>query len=210
MFVISCKEIGVTSKIWLAPIFVCILSGAKIIYRDVIYLTNNDYINSFPQILKLNNFEANKIAITEAGRFPFWYDAQEMIDLVGLNSIRVVKEGSAQVLNDTKPNLIFIHHAGRFDMSEFESDKPFFITNPKSIKIKTEYMGKNSVLIAPESALNYAIENKFIAIPVRYGSEDANFSHVYFLSPILNKKLFIAALEQSWKIKLTYHQSNHN
>jgi DNA polymerase III delta prime subunit len=98
----------------------------------------------------------------------------------------------------------------RFDMSEFESDKPFFITNPKSIKIKTEYMGKNSVLIAPESALNYAIENKFIAIPVRYGSEDANFSHVYFLSPILNKKLFIAALEQSWKIKLTYHQSNHN
>ena len=210
IFIISTKELNAKNKYLLIPPLSGILFGATIIFQDVKYLTNNDYINSFPQMLKTADFKLEKIAITEAGRFPFWYDSNEMIDLVGLNSIRVLNQGAAQVLDSSKPDLIFVHHAQRFDMSLFDSNKSFIITDATSLKIKSSYYGNNPVLTAPESALRFAAENGYLAVAVQYGSIDKNFSHVYFLSRQVNKNLFISILLKSQEIKIPYYQSLNN
>ena len=207
IYIISLNESSITNKIVMFAPVIGVLFGAKIIRYDVPYLTNNDYINSFPQMLRKANFSGEKIAITEAGRFPFWYDTKEMIDLVGLNSRQVLLLGSLSVLNSTRPSLIFIHQAGRFDMSQFDSTKPYFITNASSIKIKSEYTGRNPVYIAPEAALKFATESGYVAIPVQYGRLDRNFMHVYFLSPQSDIELFMTTLKQSWTNKLTYYES---
>jgi len=207
IFILSIRESSQTWKLLIVLPIVCAVSSTKTIGGDVLYLTNNDYINSFPQILKETGFNVDRIAITEAGRFPFWYDAREMIDLVGLNSARVVKDGASKVLTDLPPELIFVHQAGRFDTTPFDSSKSYVIANANEIKIKSSYIGKNSVVIAPESALNFAIQHKYVAVLVQDGRLDTGFSHVYFLAPTLNIDLFMTALQKSIVTKRTYYQS---
>jgi len=206
IFILSSRDIKV-SKFFLAVPILCILIGANIIRKDVIKLTNNDYIYSFPQVLKDMKFNVSTIAITEAGRFPFWYDAAEMVDLVGLNSSRVVKNGARKVINELNPDLIFVHHAGRFDISSFEKNLSYIVTEASTIKIKSEYLGNNNAKIAPEVALNYAIRHNYVAFLVRYGKHDTNFHHVYFLSPNLDIAIFTSALEKATSSKITYFQS---
>lgn len=206
-FLFSIKELNPVPKIFFAIPLLCSISGANTIYKEVKYLTNADYINSFPQILKEMNFKADKIAITEAGRFPFWYDSKEMIDLIGLNSGKVVRYGAKKVLDETLPELIFLHHAGRYDTSLFSKENSYLITDANSILLKSNYLGNNPVSIAPEAALKFAIRNNYTAVLVQYGLEDSDFKHVYFLSPKLNINLFIAALNKSIYSKLTYFQS---
>ncbi len=207
IFILSSRDIKVPSRFFLAVLILCSLIGANTIRKDVNYLTNNDYINSFPQVLKDMRFNTSRIAITEAGRFPFWYDAKEMVDLVGLNSRRVVKEGASKVINELYPDLIFVHHAGRFDTGLFDEKLSYITTEAATIKKKSEYLGNNSVKIAPEVALNYAIQHNYVAILVQYGKNDTNFSHVFFLSPKLDIASFTSALEIAMSSKLTYFQS---
>jgi len=130
-----------------------------------------------------------------------------MIDLVGLNSLKVIRNGPAQVLDEVLPKLIFVHHAGRYDTSSFNKADSYMITDPTSITLKSNYLGNNPVSIAPEMALKFAIRNNYTAVLVQYGQKDSRFSHVYFLSPILDIDLFIAALNKSINSKLTYFQS---
>ena len=158
------------NKLLLTFPIIGIIFGATIILRDVKNFTNGEYLNSFPQILRKSGFICKKIAITEAGRFPFWYDTSEMIDLVGLKSRSVISKGSEEILNTSKPDLLFVHHADRFDISEFDSSKLFQIKDARTIKIKTQYAGRNPVFIAPELALKFAIKNNYHAIAVQYGA----------------------------------------
>ena len=210
IFVLSTRDIKISPKVFFVVPLICCMLGAKDIRKEAYYLTNNDYINSFPQILKEMRFKVSRIAITEAGRFPFWYDAKEMTDLVGLNSARVVRNGAAKVLNELLPELIFVHQAGRFDTSLFDKESSYLITEAVAIKTKSGYFGNNPVKIAPESALNFATRHKYTAVLVQYGQRDTNFSHVYFLSPKLDIAVFTSALEKSMASKVTYFQSiNH-
>lgn len=209
IYIISLNKIDKPNKILLTFPIIGVMFGATIIYHDVKNLTNGDYINALPQLLRQSSFICKKIAITEAGRFPFWYDTSEMIDLVGLNSRSVVSKGAEEVLNSSKPDLIFVHHADRFDINEFDSSKSFQIKNASAIKIKNQYLGRNPVLIAPESALKFAIQNNYHAIAVQYGEENSNFNHFYFISPKLNKELFIDVLIKSHQNKISYYQSLH-
>ncbi|MBI3187636.1 MAG: hypothetical protein HYZ31_07230 [Gammaproteobacteria bacterium] len=198
---------GTIKKIFLILPILGVLAGSKIIYKDAIYLTNEDYINSFPQILKAGNFEVDNIAITEAGRFPYWYDSKAMTDLIGLNTAKVIHNGSYNVIVDTKPDLIFVHHASRFDTSSLDKSQDFVVTASENISLRSEYLGKDPVSIAPESALKFAASNHYNAVFVRYGKKDTNFSHVYFLSPTLDEEKFIRLLRMSIATKLSYYDS---
>ena len=207
IFILSTRDLKSFPKIFIVIPLILSILGLKNIGREIFYLTNNDYINSFPQILKEMRFNVSQIAITEAGRFPFWYDTKEMIDLVGLNSGRVVRNGATNVLDETMPELIFVHHAGRFDTSMFDKESSYLITPVDSIKIKSEYLGNNPVYIAPESALNFAKRHNYSAVLVNVGQQDTKYHHVYFLSPTLDISVFTSALEKSMFSKLTYFQS---
>jgi hypothetical protein len=207
IFLISSRDSNKLKNFCLLLPLLGILSGGQLIRWEVLYLTNNDYINSFPQFLKRADLNLKSLAVTEAGRFPFWYDADQMIDLVGLNSAKVVKNGATETLEEAQPDLIFVHHAGRYDTSRLDSNLPFLESNTDSINLKSDYTGKNPVKLAPESALKYARAKGYSAIFVRYGESDKNFNHVYFLSPRVNKYKFLLALNNSFKAHLTYYNS---
>lgn len=188
-------------------ILITCIPGTWFIYRDYKYLTNSDYINSFPQLLKKSNFQIDKIAITEAGRFPFWYNTKKMIDLVGLNSREIVLEGPNTVLEREKPKLIFLHHAGRFNYNEpLKNNINFTEIDTKSISLN-KYEGKNPVSLAPAAALNYAQKNNYRTVIVRYGDYDEGYSHVYFLDRTLDINLFKKILDDSFKTKISYFDS---
>lgn len=180
--------------------------GLRIIKKDVRYLTNDDYINVFPQRLRLDGFIVDSIALTEAGRFPYWYDANRMIDLVGLNSRQVVQQGAPAVLEQYRPELIFIHHAGRF-ASRCPEGEPFCLMPAADLKLAGPYNGNNPVLLAPAAALDFAVRHGYQAVMVRYGQDDAAYQHVYFLSPRLDMQRFLASLDDSFVIRASYADS---
>lgn len=183
--------------------------GAKIIRSDYEYLKNNDYINSLPQLIKKSNINLQSIAITEAGRIPYWLDVPKMIDLIGLNSKDVVLNGAQYVLEKNSPDLIFIHHANRFKLNTNTIGMNFQIVTHDLISI-SDYKGRNPVLIAPINALNYAVNNDYKIIFVRYGQNDDSLSHVYFLKSNIDIKTFVNLLEISFKSKIPYMSSLKN
>lgn len=86
-----------------------------------------DYLGSFPQRLaeKVLANQKPTIAISEAGRFGYWFPGKK-IDLVGLNNSEIAKEGvSFELLTLEKPDLIFIHHAWTFAEYMCPEEKPF-------------------------------------------------------------------------------------
>lgn len=175
--------------------------------KNIKYLVNSDYINSFPQILS-KKLHIESIAITEAGRFPYWYNSKSMTDLVGLNSKDIILKGPSLTLEENKPNLIFIHHAGRFKFPDHlvSSNHHFFIFNPQDIHT-TSYEGTNTVLVAPIATLKYAINQSMLGIAVKYGATDKNYSHVYFISKEVDQNNFLQLLDQSFKTKYNYLDS---
>lgn len=187
---------------------IAIFHGKKVIINEVKYLTNSDYINNFPQLLKESNFTSEKIAITEAGRFPFWFNAKKMIDLVGLNSKDVVIKGANKVLESENPELIFVNHADRYNFKKLNLDnsKNFIIVNPGLIFIN-EYSGTNPVKLAPVYALRYAQKYNYTTVLVKYGSNDKNYDHVYFINKRLNIEKFLKILNESFYIKTSYFSS---
>lgn len=185
-----------------------LMAGSQTIDQDVHYLTNDDYINAFPQILKREGFVADHIAVTEAGRFPFWYDAPQMVDLIGLNSVVVVKQGAAYALDSTRPDLIFVHQATRFDISAYDRNQPFILTSSEALHVVPNYAGKNPVGTAPVAALAFAQAHHYRAVLVQYGKQDKDFSHVYFLAPTMDVRAFTAALAESRRHPMSYDDSD--
>lgn len=191
-------------------VWACLLPLASIgwlivpMSENVTELTNSDYINSFPQILR-KTVPVETIAITEAGRFPYWYDAPAMIDLVGLNSKNVVLYGPMHELESKAPKIIFVHHARRFTFSGAPSDTSvnFFIVDLDKIEL-SPYAGRNPIDLAPVAALEYATAYGYTAIAVKYGAEDERYFHVYFVSPTIDLEAFTLALDESFHTKSSY------
>ena len=186
-----------------------LVHGLKINYGNIKYLTNNDYINSFPQSLRKQGFNYENIAITEAGRLPYFYNADSMIDLVGLNSKSVVMKGAYKVLSEKVPDLIFVHHAGRYIIDgryQHDSSVKFIGLSPKNISL-TPYQGSNPVALAPEAALNFAVEKSYKAYIVRYPTADGDFNHVYFLRPGVDERSFLRAIDFAVRNKIPYVKS---
>lgn len=192
-----------------ALVIVTIIYLFKSYHAKMKYLTNNDYINSLPQILS-RRFDLNSIAVTEAGRFPYWYNCSSMIDLVGLNSKNVVLKGPTSELKKKLPDLIFIHHAERYIYPEslVNSGQDFFEFDPNSIEL-SPYEGANPVKLAPEAALSDAIDRSLTGIAVKYGKRDISYSHVYFVSASIDLHAFKTAIADSVSTKINYFSSEH-
>ena len=187
---------------------VLIFASITLLSRDfsgnISYLTNMDYANSFPQILR-QRLDINSIAVTEAGRFPYWYDAESMVDLVGLNSKNVVTNGPAAELVSKSPDLVFIHHAGRFVYPDelMTTENNFMIFDPSSVKL-SQYDGSIPVKLAPAAALEDAVDRSMTGIAVKYGKNDNKFRHVYFISDSIDLKKFKEAIADSFLVKTNY------
>jgi hypothetical protein len=92
----------------LGAVFLFHLPEAMIVSRLV---TQGSYLDSFaPAVGKLLPSERT-VALTEAGRFPYW-GTFRAIDLVGLNTAETAKEGaSVPFLEKVAPDIIFFHDA---------------------------------------------------------------------------------------------------
>ncbi len=174
------------------------------------YLTNDDYINSLPIILREKGFGIDKIAVTEAGRFPYFYNAPLMLDLVGLNSRGIFDYGQAGALMAADPDLLFVHSAGRYMSDEFNSfydGVDFKELDINKIELKS-YGGGNFVRRAPEYALIFAKKNNFRAFAVRYSSR-GDYNHFYFIDRGEDVSLFLDALSASHEKKITYSEAKN-
>lgn len=114
-----------TRRWYVVAVLPFLLFGARNLLIEARYLATPSYINTFA--LELRKVPAMvpdlPIAVTEAGRFPYYLPARYM-DMVGLNSREVAVGGlTVDKLRAFKPALIFLHHAGTYAMPE--SSEPF-------------------------------------------------------------------------------------
>jgi len=114
-----------TRRWFIVAVLPFLLFGARNLLIEARYLATPSYINTFA--LELRKVPAMApdlpIAVTEAGRFPYYLPARYM-DMVGLNSREVAVGGlTVDKLLAFKPALIFLHHAGTYAMPE--SSEPF-------------------------------------------------------------------------------------
>jgi hypothetical protein len=195
-----------------SPIIACalaalpVLTGYRAIAQGYLIQTTPYYINSFPQLLRAGGFTVEKIALTEAGRLPYWYDAPMMIDLIGLNSPATVLHGPAAALERSMPELILVHHAGTFRAPKDAESRDILEVDPHEIVA----ISPDQVSIreeAPLAALKFAQSHDYRTLFVRYGADDDSLSHVYFVSPSLNFDFFLAILRQSFREHMNYFAS---
>ena len=74
-------------------------------------IITNEYIDVFPVALASYLPPKSRIALTEAGRFPYWVSG-EKFDLVGLNTAYAAHHGAdADYIEQITPDLIFFHAA---------------------------------------------------------------------------------------------------
>ena len=191
--------------IGLLPVLI-LAQNASLISQCARTMMRTDSINIFPQMLRAEGIDQigiRRIAITEAGRFPYWVNAPTMVDLVGLNSPQRVEDTAGTVLEKTRPDLIFVHHAGRYDVSAFDHTKDYIVFSADGINLLPS-ASTNPVDTAPEAALIYARSQNGIAVFVKYFGK---FSHVYFLLPAVNQQRFLSILDQSLSAHLSYLES---
>lgn len=160
-------------------------------------LVSPNYMNSFPLILREQGFELQTIAITEAGRFPYWYDAPRMIDIVGLNSPSVVIEGPGAELEKYSPSFVFAYHGRVYRTDNLPKEDQYVVLNAKDISVNP-YDGDNPVILAALAALEYAQRNNFRAVLVKSEQSDQNFRHAFFLSRKTDLERFLSILEKSF------------
>ena len=73
------------------------------------YLAGRSYINVLPLWFNEQLPKGSLIAVSEAGRLPFWSKNYRFIDLVGLNTSYVAKNGlSIDYLNEQEPSVFFL------------------------------------------------------------------------------------------------------
>lgn len=160
-------------------------------------LVSPNYMNSFPLILREQGFELQTIAITEAGRFPYWYDAPRMIDIVGLNSPSVVIEGPGKELEEHSPSFVFAYHGRVYRTDELPKEEQYVVLDAKDIRVNP-YDGDNPVILAALAALEYAQKSNFRAVLVKSEQSDQDFRHAFFLSRKTDIERFLSILEKSF------------
>lgn len=207
IFMASAPEFKTSAWRYLAcgllPLF-ALHQGAQGIKWDVKYLTNHDYINHFPQILRKSAFQVDTIAISEAGRFPYWYNARSMTDVIGLNSADIVRDGVQQTLTSKMPDLIFIHHADQLGFEPPEAGQTFKRIAPADITDKRTYQGNNPVYKAPGQVLSFVKSQNYTGYLVKYGK---GHDHMYFLKAGVDVAAFEKALAESFSTRMSYLQS---
>lgn len=189
----------------LAALPVCL--GARAMIQGYRIQTGSPYIDSFPQLLRSNGFVVTKLALTEAGRLPYWYDAPMMLDLIGLNSVEPALYGPSVAVEQARPELLFVHHAGAFRVPKDSSAEDIVVVNARDVLVDRADTWGTLGEMAPIAALKFAQAQDYRAIFVRYGADDIHLSHVYFISPGLNFELFMTTLRQSFKQRMNYFQS---
>lgn len=166
-------------------------------------LVSQNYMNSFPLILRERGFELQTIAITEAGRFPYWYNAPRMIDIVGLNSPSVVIAGPKTELEKYSPSFVFAYHGRVYRTDELPREDKYVVLEAKDIRVNP-YGGDNPVILAALAALEYAQKNNFRAVLVKSEHSDKDFRHAFFLSQKIDLERFLTILDESFTSTLGY------
>lgn len=184
-----------------------LLFGFKTLAGEARYLSTPAYINGLPQLLKQRGVVRpdTRIALTEAGRMPYYLPAQYM-DLVGLNSREVAVGGlTVAKIQAFQPGLIFLHHAGTYEMPV--SDAPFVRVSREDFLQR--YWRPNSssdpVMRAPSVVGDYLRRaDRFDTVYfVRYSKR---LFHVYAMdSRMVDPAGFEAALKQSQAAPLASH-----
>ncbi len=118
-------------KVCFSGVWFCILMQglffAKNLQGVAIKNTTVDYLSDFPQRLAvtISSSEDPTIAISEAGRFGYWFPGKKL-DIVGLNNAEVASNGiSQELLISADADLIFFHHAWTFAEYLCPDQKPF-------------------------------------------------------------------------------------
>ncbi len=87
------------------------LGHAMALARELRVLTTPQYINTFPFELRRALGPDVSLAVSEAGRLPFWMRCRTL-DLVGLNSAEVAGHGADEHLLDAfGPDIVLVHTA---------------------------------------------------------------------------------------------------
>lgn len=184
-----------------------LLFGLKTLGGEVRYLSTPAYINGFPSQLQQMGVvhPDTRIALTEAGRMPYYLPAQYM-DLVGLNSREVAVGGlTVGKIQAFQPGLIFLHHAGTYVPPV--SDAPFVRVSREAFL--SQHWRPNSatdpVMRAPSVVGDYLrrTDRMDVVYFVRYGK---GLFHVYAMdSRMVDPSRFELALQRSMDSPSTSH-----
>jgi hypothetical protein len=83
------------------------------------------YLNVFSARYGRTLSQDTRVALTEAGRFPFWSPA-ECLDTIGLNSPEAaVRPVTRKMLSDFAPHILLFHHAFTMKMDDVVGKEPF-------------------------------------------------------------------------------------
>lgn len=188
-------------KLYLIGLVPFMLIGARNLAFEVRYLTKPSYVNTFPAELnkELGRMSDLHVAVTEAGRFPYYFPAQ-YLDIVGLNSREVAKGGlTLEKMAQFSPELVFLHHADTYDVSSLPVSNYIRMSKSEFLhKVYRPTSSINPVNIAPSMAGQYLAQHDNIdaVYIVWYGK---GYNHVYFLdSSKIPTAKFESALNRSF------------
>ena len=139
---------------WAGPLLIASL--AAMVYAPLTLktlqsvTTKTSYIDVFPAQVELP--EGTRVALTEAGRFPFWTRLPSF-DLVGLNTLETATEPvSAGYLQNLDPDLFFVHTYG--SLTPPTSDDPV-LRVPVADLVRVESTASSSDQRAPHIVLDH-------------------------------------------------------
>ena len=127
------------AKVGLAAIIVVLSpAGGYGTYQWAMRVVHSgDYVNNLAPGLRAITPPGTTIALTEAGRLPFWLEDAKVYDLVGLNTPETaVRPVTRRFLSDLEPDLIFIHSAGTVVWGSHEGD--FFEVSARELAERLE------------------------------------------------------------------------
>lgn len=184
-----------------------LLFGLKTLGGEARYLSTPSYINGLPLALQQMGVvgPGTRIALTEAGRMPYYLPAQYM-DLVGLNSREVAVGGlTVAKIQAFQPGMVFLHHAGTYTPPV--SDAPFVRVSREDFLAHHWHPNGSSdpVLRAPSLVGDYVrkVDRMDAIYFVRYGK---GFFHVYLLdSRLVDPGTFERALRLSLAAPVASH-----
>jgi hypothetical protein len=100
-----------------------------------------DFVNVFAARYGRELGPDSRIALTEAGRMPFWSTAQ-VLDAIGLNSPETaLRPVSRKMLSDFDPQMLFFHHAGTLDLRGVPGGDPIVKVPSIAARVRPEYLG---------------------------------------------------------------------
>tara|TARA_B100000965_G_scaffold406548_1_gene446070 strand:+ start:5183 stop:6850 length:1668 start_codon:yes stop_codon:yes gene_type:complete len=154
-------------------LIVCILLSFNSLYIarwalewELRFLTSNDLVNHFSFQLRNKTNINSKIALTEAGKFPYWANGQ-ILDLVGLNSKDVAINGlDYSKVEKFRPEIFFLHTVRTIKTDqcleqEYKKITTQELTNYRlSQSINWKQLAQPNMR-APGVAMDYIINNDF-------------------------------------------------